>query len=543
MDAVLVDSAMLKEMDLQLPLLSSFFIFNFFCSVFTAVYCLRRFLVNDYIVTRVSFCFVALVCLFYQVPLTLFSSSVESSLDKHWAYSLSVNGGALLLVAWGMLSKRWDLRRIEASYFSERIVIVYLVTGLLGGGLLWSYLSAVPWECTGLYALMYDPWLTLLAREFSVKLIGTSFSTYALGAYANAVAPALVLLSVFLVRVSLSRGQYLLTIVGLSGGFLAIVAVLISGTKGLLLPSVMMLIVGNYLFFKAWILRFTLIFLSVLLVFLSLVTFEQMKERPSNVGGKYDFAVCSAKLGTCEASIELIRSMAARDHSLGIPSRFVSPIQSRLEMACGVEVAEGEADYSVSGDVFGVPSSERPSELIGVESTTSMSSMGVIERTLNFVGAVFRRVFVVPFQVSVWHFMYSESEVVDGLKTLPFARRLLGDSLNMPELVYQKYGTVYSQGDKTSTSTAPTSFFLTYPAYLGWLGLVLAFIGIVVLDTIVAMMARFSASSVVPILAGMVAITTMNFMSSDYVTVLVSHGAVAGFFLIAIYTLLLKNKQ
>ena len=445
-----------------------------------------------------------------------------------------MNGGALLLIAWGVLSRRWDLRDIESSGFPERMVVVYLVTGLLGGGLLWAYLSGVPWNCTGLYALLYDPWLTLLAREFSVKLVGTSYSTYALGAYANAIAPAFVLLSVYLIRDSLSRRQYVLTLLGLAGGFLSIIAVLISGTKGLLLPSIMMLIVGNYLFCKTWISRFTLIALSVLFVVLSLAAFEQLKERPSNVGGKYDFAACSVEVGTCPASMELIHSMAARDYSLGIPSEFVKPIKSRLEMVCGEEIVE---------DLSGKFGSAKLSELSGIESTGSMSSMGVVDRSISFAGAVFRRVFVVPFQVSVWHFMYAETEAVDGFKTLPFARRILGESLNMPELVYQKYGTVYSQGDKTSTSTAPTSFFLTYPAYLGWLGFLLALICVVVLDVFIAGVVRYTVLSVVPVLAGMVTIMTMNFMSSDYVTVLISHGAAAGILLILIYILILKKKQ
>src|SRR5690606_4849610 len=121
---------------------------------------------------------------------------------------------------------------------------------------------------------------------------------------------------------------------------------------------------------------------------------------------------------------------------------------------------------------------------------------------------------------------------------LPFARRLFGESLNMPALVYQKYGTIYSKGDKTSTSTAPTSFLLYYPSYLGWFGLFAALSALVVWDFIYSFFALRLDDRLFPVAAGIAAITSMNFMSSDFLTVLISHGGAVGLLFVIVFVLL-----
>jgi hypothetical protein len=169
-----------------------------------------------------------------------------------------------------------------------------------------------------------------------------------------------------------------------------------------------------------------------------------------------------------------------------------------------------------------------------------MSVEVLSSRVKAFTDAIFYRMFVIPFQVSVWHFMYAETEVVDGIKTLPLARLLTGSSLNMPELVYQKYGSIYSQGDRTATSSAPTSFIWTYSSYLGWFGFCIALACILILDLSMVGIAKILDQDLLPVFVGVLVIMTINFSASDFVTVLVSHGGIAGMSLLMVYAMLLK---
>lgn len=531
MNEVILGSVMVKELALASPTLSAFFLFNLICTLTVAASCLTRFFLNNYVSARLSFCLAAFVFLFYQAPLVFFSEQVRVSLNQPWTYAFIVNGSALALTLWAILSRRLDFDDSPSS-FPEKSNLLYLGAGVLGFGSLWIYLAGVPWQCTGLFALLYDPWLTLLAREFGIKLIGTSLSTYSFGAYANAIAPLLVLLSVWLIRNSLLRLRFVGALTGILVGSLAIIAVLLSGTKGLLVPSILMLIAGTYFWCNTWLSRISTIFFAIVFVTFSLITFELMKERSSMVGGAYDFAACSQRAGTCQKSLDLLDSMQARDYSLGLPGVYVAPIQSRLECLC-----------SGSGDEVTCPAGTLGQVISGASRGMGGQHLEYLaERSTTLAGAVFNRVFVVPFQVSVWNFMYAETEPVDGVKTLPFARRIFGESLNMPELVYQKYGSVYSMGDKTSTSTAPTSFLLAYPIYVGWIGFALALASVIALDFVLARLARFIGAPLVPMLIGTVLIMSMNFMTSDFVTVLISHGGAAGIFALLLYAAMTKRK-
>lgn len=567
-------TVMLTQLNVMKPVISGFWAFNVVCTVLVLALCAVRLSRNRYILARLSFCFPLFICVFYQLPLVIFSGQLESALTAPWAYAWVVNGGSLALVAWGLLSRSLDFRA-EGSEFPVAVNGVYAFTAVAGAALVFVYLVRVSWECSGLYALMYDPWMTLLAREFSVKLIGTSISTYALGAYVNTVAPMLALLSIWLVKVSVPH-HLLRAMIAVFIGFVAILAVLISGTKGLLVSSMLMLLAGAFFWCRTWVSRVLMGGFAVAFVMASLVAFEVLKERESVVGGRYDFAACSVKAGTCQKSKELIDSLSLRDYSLGLPSKYITPISTRLECLCGGEVAEEQCSLGVllsptqsvaesSGQDVKVLSDQdviiAPVQSIAIAPAQSVEvvpeyvqeqEVPVVQvqevaasqnRSLIFLQAIFNRMLVIPFQVSVWNFMYAESEEVDGFKTLPFARRVLGESVNIPELVYQKFGSVYAQGDKTSTSTAPTSFFLVYPAFLGVMGMAIALLAIIVLDLILARLASSMGSALIPILVGVVLIMCVNFMSSDYITVLMSHGGIAGLLMLSFYTLLLKKNS
>jgi hypothetical protein len=142
---------------------------------------------------------------------------------------------------------------------------------------------------------------------------------------------------------------------------------------------------------------------------------------------------------------------------------------------------------------------------------------------------------VIPTQVAAWHYLYVEEMGSPGFAAMPFARRLTGSSVNMPELVYQKYGSVFAHGDKTSTSTSPTSFLLAYPAYLGVVGLVLSLLAVIITDIIVSVLLLRVPNALYPIGVGLAAVISFNFILSDFVTVMLSHGGAVAIALMAFF--------
>lgn len=510
---------LLEPLFFTAPKLSFFFLFNLALSFSAFVFALWLLRVNKSLLVRpVFYCAIGWLLL-YQAAVTVFSSEFFASLQYPWRLSSLIHLIGFLLLAWCALVSAGSRARDQVLNFDFPVldpVGRWLPVGLL---LLTAfiYLRAVPYDCTGLYALWADARLTLLAREFSIKLVGSSPATYAFGAAANIASPLVVALSLFRARNLFVQGRYIYFLVWISLGGLAIVLVLTSGTKGLLIPTIVMAVIVSLLWTNGWLSRGVMLASAIALLAATMVLFELGRERDGVAGTRYDFAQCVVETGTCDQSMALVQSLAHREGSLGLSSLLVEQIGDRLSCMCS---PHGVAEQCPTVGVFAYGLSKGADR---------------VDRAATLFQAILNRALAVPFQVGAWHLMYSESEQVDGWKTLPFSRRMFGESLNMPELVYQKYGTIYSKGDRTSTSTAPTSFLLAYPAYLGPVGMVIAFGFLFIWDVIYVFFAFRVDRNLFPIAAGIAAITGMNFMSSDFVTVLISHGGGVGLLIVAAY--------
>lgn len=182
LDAELAGLAMAKKLVVEPPVLSWFLFFNLVSFLAVGAAGVIKFKSNSRSLARLSFCLAVSISLIYQLPLVIFSQRLESSLAGAWDYALVVNGAAMLLMLWTFLSRRLDVAA-EDSVYPERVSEIHLIAGVLGIALMWAYMSAIPWDCTALYALVVDPPYTMLARELGVKLLGTSLATYALGAF------------------------------------------------------------------------------------------------------------------------------------------------------------------------------------------------------------------------------------------------------------------------------------------------------------------------------------------------------------------------
>ena len=97
----------------------------------------------------------------------------------------------------------------------------------------------------------------------------------------------------------------------------------------------------------------------------------------------------------------------------------------------------------------------------------------------------------------------------------------------MPKLIYQRYATLYNQGDKTASGTSPTSFLLAYPSYIGLFGLLLSMMGVFCFDFVTSGILRSMKKPMIAVAGGLMVVNSYNFMISDYLTVMGSHGAFA----------------
>lgn len=522
MDSELSELIMAKRLVVEAPALSLFFVVNLISFLGVAIFLFKKIRDNRAILIRLPFSFTAAMCLAYQLPLVIFSQQVLGALENAWGYAVVVNGISISLLLWLSATRSYDI--VGTTFPAPRKSSgIYLVVGVVAGTSLWLYLSAVPWDCTALYALLFDPPYTLFARELGVKLLGTSVATYSLGAYAVSIVPIFLILSAVQIGKSISQRRPLVAVSLFIFGFAAVIAVLVTGIKGLLMPSALMTGVAILYYKRTWTSRMVSMVLAVLFFFAAVSVFEFIKERgvyESN--GQYDFASCSVKMGACKGSQSLMDSIKGQRNALGLSIANADQMRTRLNCLCdGVEspvcnepaLTKLSLLNQTSGGVSVSESSQTnfDTESIGTRSDPSINSIagispviliGLPGRLVTYADALLYRLIVVPFQVSIWHFMYAETEAVVGLETLPFARRLLGQSLNMPELVYQKYGSIYWGGDKTNTSSAPTSFVMAYPAYLGLAGVILALGCIISLDAAMIFLSSVSTPGSVPILGG-----------------------------------------
>lgn len=168
-------------------------------------------------------------------------------------------------------------------------------------------------------------------------------------------------------------------------------------------------------------------------------------------------------------------------------------------------------------------------EIESAEQSRALASPLPRPRIFELFEASMVRLFRVPFQVSTWHFINASADSSIRWSAIPLLNRFDTARRNLSEEVYQKFGAFYSGGDVTSTSTAPTSFVLQYSAYLGLAGLFLSLILIIAADTVSRFFYQRLSSPLIFGFSGYVVTVAYNMISSDFFTVLFSHGAFLGF--------------
>lgn len=315
-------------------------------------------------------------------------------------------------------------------------------------------------------------------------------------------------------------------------------ASLLSGAKGLLLPTLIVVLVVSIEWSKTNTAKVASLLASVALLMGVLVIFEVVRDRTVERPGRYEFGKCVVRLEACKVAEQLVQSLYERSGSLGVSDDRRGLLKGDLQAACvreaGRVIKEQSVDHSSVGG--GVASRSQTNQAKNGE-IVSGSGLSLAQSIESYSRGILYRAFVTSVQVGAWHYLYVSEVGSPGIRGISWLRKSLGEPsvINMPELVYQAYGSKFSGGDKTSTSTAPTTFLVAYPAYLGVGGFVLALFLVLVTDLIAAaLMARVSAS-ILPICFGLIVAVAFNLLLSDFPTVMTTHGGIASLALLAVF--------
>lgn len=471
---------------------------------------------------RPSSIFALLIFFFYGFPSLLFVRQLKEELPNSLILYVSIHLPVIGLLVWTIVTGRFvKLRELKPPREQVSGLSPSSLTALaLLVVLPMAYLARVPFNCTAIYALVHDPYLSSLAREFGIKLVGTSTATYAFGNLVNAVVPFLGAFGML----EIVRARRLNYAVSFTFWpliiFIGLMLVLIGGAKGLLIPTLVTSSIALFVALDSWWKRLLGALFPIVVLVGFLVGFQMATERGTQAGAKYNFAACASRLERCPQSRILMSSLLEREMSLGLPIEFSKKILSRLDCYCDQSVAD---KATCDGKEYVYHWKPRDD---------GYDSGG---RAVRILEGTVRRALIVPVQVASWHFGYVSEAGRPGWRAMPFGRRIYGESLNIAELAYQRFGSIYSDGDKTATSTAPTGFFLAYPAYLGWGGLVLSLIIFIGLDAVIFGILRGMTVSQQGIALGLTSTLGMNLMVSDFVTTMISHGGAAAVALLSLF--------
>ncbi len=469
---------------------------------------------------RPSFIIAALVIIFYQVPLFFYSPVFDKENFDIWWFATSIHFAISGNLLWAWFTPRLNYPGIyqkpDSSTSSTFNNFELWFSIAVFFALLFIYLYRVPPTCTALYAIFFDPQLALLIREISVKLVGTNYSTYALSILSSTAAPITVFLAAHMVFKCFRTRKFVWIPLWIVMIIIAFMSTLISGAKGNLIPTFAVISVAGFFSAYIWYWRILLVVgLNIMLI--TILTLFGMQRSSMNEHEKnyYKFGECVVKLQACEPTKALLDSLKARDFSLDLTKSRISLLETEMEKSCAFNITNQE-DNKIFSDNMTVKLT--PKEKF-IESEHAKAKF------TDRIDAIINRAFAIPLIVARWHFLYVEEYGRPGFSGLSIARKFSDNYIDMPKKICEVYEFIRSGGDMTSTCTAPTSYLFTYPAYLGLSGLLIAMLATIAFDIIGSLVIRYASTPLNYITIGIIAVAGINFMTADFTTTILSHGA------------------
>ena len=463
-----------------------------------------------------------LVLVFYSIPALLYA--------KHW-YPIMPSGLfltccaaiPLFLSVYVWISRAWWAAKAPSTFVAPEMgayarlgwpMLAWLAT-------LAIYLLEMPLDCTALAALRTDPSSLLLARELSLKWLGSTPATYAYAMLVSCTAP--VALWALLTVVLAPASSWRLRCLALIGSACVGASLLLTGAKGNLIPTAIFLM-------AAWISSAQRPWQAIRLgmgvgVMMVAGLYAMEATQGASTTQPYPFTHCVQRLHQCAQAHAVLQSMTRPEGALGLDQTRIRQLRQEISILCKNRSANTKTNAILKSDHFS-----------GSSSHAVFSSIAI---------AIAYRAFVTPMQVASWYFLDRAEHGPRGWVAIPVIGRMLGTILNMPELLYQRYGTVYSAGDATKGSTAPTSYLMGYPAYLGMAGLGIALLLVIGLDIAACLARRYAPAELAPMIVGFSAVASVNSMSTDFFSLLLTHGALLAGILTAcmLVTLSLMHKN
>lgn len=454
----------------------------------------------------------------YQMSSLFYGGNLVSGLPNSVFFFAVLNITPILLGLWLLISSKHF--KVCGSKAEHDVPHVEYINGLQPIAILsgiavsivafWTY--QIPLQCTAGWALFFDPEKVLIARELAGKLSNTPFTSRLIGVYVAVIVPLLIFLCASWILTyirdlkvkNVAISFFLFFLIVTSFGFL-----LLTGIKGAILPTMIACMAGALSMPIKWsrkiISIITTAFLGVGIIMIFQATIVANKDDVE----PYGFGYCARIFDSCADAALLVSSATKREGSLGLKYNQLISLNSELKHSCGY------------GAVLDKNGEKRADKNVAL-------SFGSIYEGL------FSRAFKVPLQVAAWHYLWVAESGSPGWRGIPIFSRMAGNH-NTSEQVYQAYGRVYSGGDETSTSTAPSSFLFVYAAYLGWAGLLFSVLLVVIFDYIACLFLMKAKAPLVFGFSGIMAVVSYNFISSDFFTVLGSHGGLAILFIIFLF--------
>ena len=142
---------------------------------------------------------------------------------------------------------------------------------------------------------------------------------------------------------------------------------------------------------------------------------------------------------------------------------------------------------------------------------------------LNYLGGgIFRRVFIIPMEVGLYHVHYAQMKGFFGIAAIPKIAVLLNiHPVNVANLIYISY-THFSH--TIESGLANTSYVFSYYSYFGILSVILSLFGLWALDFSVLVFKKIKNNAILLACLGSIFVASMAFISTDYTIGLFTNG-------------------
>ncbi len=206
---------MIEEYNILTAPFSIYVGLNWFFCLACAAWIISLFSFRRYLFVKPSILLLTYSHVFFQWPLAFYSGYFEKYLPEPYIFALLIH----TYIVFGLLvfpftfdsaaKKTWE--RISGPG-KEKIQSNHVVMVLLGAliiGITFVYLSQVPLSQTGLYAIIFQPKTSGLAREKSLKLLGNVPLRYAFALMISSLAPLFAVMSFWALRNAVRKWRIL----------------------------------------------------------------------------------------------------------------------------------------------------------------------------------------------------------------------------------------------------------------------------------------------------------------------------------------------